>query len=138
MIILGSLNANSIKTMKILRNLILAGLLAGIVNAPLFGQCETGTIRPRKRMPKTLTSTIASISKAKTSPTSNKWRKKTSRWPSASGEPTHVRRRWPTFQSFPRRTYLASCSVQQSYRCGQRVEYAAAIMRLYDEQIKVL
>ena len=34
--------------MKILRNLILAGLLAGIVNAPLLGQCENWNNSPKK------------------------------------------------------------------------------------------
>ena len=125
--------------MKILRNLILAGLLAGIVNAPLFGQCENWNNSPKKEDAENAHVNYRQYLKGKEVADLEKmedenfkvafseWEKAYTLAPAADGQrASHYQDGRTLYRTMYNKTTDAA----------KRKDYAAVIMRLYDEQIK--
>ncbi len=125
--------------MKILRNLILAGLMAAIAYAPASGQCENWNNSPKKEDAENAHVNYRQYLKGKDVPdlekmddenfqiAFNEWQKAYTLAPAADGQrPSHYQ---------DGRT-LYRVMYNKSTDAAKRKEYAGIIMRLYEEQIK--
>ncbi len=125
--------------MKILRNLIFACLLAGIVHMPAYSQCETWNNSPKKEDAENAHVNYRQYLKGKDVAdlekmdeenfqiAFNEWKKAYTIAPAADGQrPSH----YQDGRTLYRTMY------NKSTDAAKRKEYAGIIMRLYDEQIQ--